>query len=96
VVVTAAFSVDGTKASSPGKKDTGDTGKTTAGIWFGPRMGKRSKSNVDIPWTVLMVRGKFVSSPRKIPPWIFYICSNLGIPLPNLSHKHFNHIFFNL
>jgi hypothetical protein len=76
VIVTDAFSVDGTKVSSQGKKGNGDTDKPTAGMWFGPRLGKRSKSNVDVPWAVLTVRGKFVSSHHKISPWISKVCSN--------------------
>lgn len=62
MIATDAFNVDGNKVGGLEKKINGDAGKTSTGMWFGPRLGKRREGNIDIPWAIVTVKGKFVSS----------------------------------
>ncbi|PNF22268.1 Cardio acceleratory peptide 2b [Cryptotermes secundus] len=51
----ALLDEDGALVSVPVKRG-GDGREEPAGMWFGPRLGKRSKRSIDVPWTVFTVR----------------------------------------
>jgi hypothetical protein len=48
-------------------KRGGDGREEPAGMWFGPRLGKRNKRSFDVPWPVFTVRGKFISTFYRFP-----------------------------
>ncbi|KDR13989.1 uncharacterized protein LOC110834935 [Zootermopsis nevadensis] len=54
--LTDAFNVDGNKVGGLEKNINGDAGKTSTGMWFGPRLGKRREGNIDIPWAIVTVK----------------------------------------
>jgi hypothetical protein len=58
----ALLDEDGALVSVPVKRG-GDGGEEPAGMWFGPRLGKRNKRSIDVPWTVFTVRGTFIFFP---------------------------------
>ncbi|XP_069686399.1 cardio acceleratory peptide 2b-like isoform X2 [Periplaneta americana] len=62
----AVFDDDGTVLSVPGKRGGGGSGETS-GMWFGPRLGKRSKRSADFPWTLVTVR-EFPADSRDYTP----------------------------
>jgi hypothetical protein len=64
-VTDGLLDADGTMVDVPAKR-LEESSKEVSGMWFGPRLGKRSKRSVDSPWTVLTVRGKFVFYADKI------------------------------
>lgn len=55
---------DGAMVNVPGKR-FGGSSEEVSGMWFGPRLGKRSKRSADIPLTVFTVRGKLAFCPEK-------------------------------
>jgi len=66
-VTEAVSDVDGPVVSVPGKRGGSGSGETS-GMWFGPRLGKRSKRGADVPWTIVTVRGKFTFLFHKLLP----------------------------
>jgi hypothetical protein len=52
----ALLDEDGAVVSVPVKRG-GDGREEPTGMWFGPRLGKRNKRSIDVPWTVFTVRG---------------------------------------
>lgn len=63
---------DGAMMDVPVKR-FGGSSEEVSGMWFGPRLGKRSKRSVDSPWTLFTVRGEFFFYPDKILLYFLYL-----------------------
>ena len=53
------FEEDDSLVGVPGKRG-GETSNDAKAMWFGPRLGKRSRRGAEFPWAVVTVKGKYI------------------------------------